>query len=144
MNLFFRWLHVLAAVIWLGGMLFITLVLVPVLRRIGDSALRSELIGQVGRRFRSVGWVALGLLLASGVANLLARPWYLQSPAFRVKLALVVLALILSILHDFVLGPRANRSPVDAGVARRRVSVIARVNALVVLAIVLLGLTLRG
>jgi uncharacterized membrane protein len=142
MNLFFRWLHVLAAVIWLGGMLFITLVLVPVLRRIGDSALRSELLGQVGRRFRSVAWVALGLLLASGVANLLARPWYLKSAAFQVKLALVVLALILSVLHDFVLGPRANRSSAQG--PRRRVSVIARVNALVVLAIVLLGLALRG
>lgn len=144
MNLFFRWVHVLAAVTWLGGMLFIALVLVPVARRIGDPALRSELIGQAGRRFRSVAWVALGLLLASGVANLLARPQYLQVPTFQAKLALVVLALILSILHDFVLGPRANRLPPEAATARKRVSVIARVNVLVVLAIVLLGLALSG
>lgn len=144
MSLFFRWVHVLAAVTWLGGMLFIALVLVPVARRIEDSALRTELIGQAGRRFRSVAWVALGLLVASGGANLLVRPWYLQVPTFHIKLALVGLALILSILHDFVLGPRVNRFPPEDSTARRRVSVLARVNVLVVLAIVLLGLALRG
>lgn len=91
-----------------------------------------------------MAWVALGLLLASGVASLLARPWYLQLPMFQVKLALVLLALILSILHDFVLGPRANRLAPDARMARRWVNVLARVNVLVVLAIVLLGLALSG
>lgn len=144
MNLFFRWVHVLAAVVWLGGMLFLALVLVPVARGIGDPAVRSELIGRAGRRFRSVAWVALGLLLASGVASLLTRPSYLQILTFQVKLALVLLALILSTLHDFVLGPRANRLPAEAQQARKWVTVLARVNVLVVLAIVLLGLALHG
>ncbi len=106
--------------------------------------MRSELIGQAGRRFQSVAWVAVGLLLASGVANLLARPQYLQAPTFQAKLALVVLALILSILHDFVLGPRVNRLPPEAATARKWVNVLARVNMLVALAIVLLGLALDG
>jgi hypothetical protein len=62
---------------------------------------------------------------------------------FQLKLALVVLALALSGVHDFVLGPRAGASGADPAL-RRRASWIARVNVLVVLAVVLLGVALRG
>jgi hypothetical protein len=91
-----------------------------------------------------VGWIALALLVASGLAILSLRPWLLRAPAFHVKTGLVVLALVLSALHDFVLGPRAGRASPDAAASRRSVSWIARVNVLIVLVIVLLGLGLRG
>ncbi|MFQ5899208.1 MAG: DUF4149 domain-containing protein [Candidatus Methylomirabilia bacterium] len=143
-DLFVRWVHVLAAVVWLGGMLFIALVLVPVARGIQDPALRSHLIGQAGRRFRTVGWVALGLLLVTGVASLSSRPWLLRFRLLHAKLALVLVALILSVVHDFILGPRVTRLPPKADGSRRLVSVLARVNVLVVLTIVLLGLALSG
>ncbi|MFQ5520476.1 MAG: DUF4149 domain-containing protein [Candidatus Methylomirabilia bacterium] len=142
MDLFVRWVHVLAAVVWLGGMLFIALVLVPVARGIQDPTLRAHLIGQAGRRFRTVGWVALGFLLATGVANLAFRPGFLRFPVLHAKLALVLVVLILSVVHDFILGPRVTRLSSEADGARRLVSMLARVNVLVVLAIVLLGLAL--
>ena len=40
MSLLLRWLHVVAAITWIGGMLFVALVLVPVTRR-EDPALRA-------------------------------------------------------------------------------------------------------
>lgn len=138
-----RSLHVLAAVVWIGGMLFIALVLVPVMRRLGDPALRARLVHETGMRFRTVGWIALGLLLASGLVNLWMRPYLLAVPRFHVKLGLVVLALALSAVHDFVLGPRAGAPGADPAL-RVRASWIARANVLVVLAIVVLGLALRG
>ena len=144
MDLFVRWIHVLAAVTWLGGMLFIALILVPVTRRVQDPRLRVDLISQTGKRFRTVGWIALGLLVGTGVVILLSRPWLLRAPAFQFKVALVVLALGLSALHDFILGPRAGRLPPSVTAPRRRLSWIARLNVLVVLTIVLLGLSLRG
>ncbi len=144
MDLFLRWLHVMSAVTWLGGMLFIALILVPVTRRVQDSRLRVELISETGKRFRTVGWIALALLVATGVAILLRRPWLLRTPAFQYKVGLVVLTLALSALHDFVLGPRAGRDPPSATAARKRLSWIARLNVLIVLTIVLLGLSLRG
>ena len=55
----------------------------------------------------------------------------------------MVLALILSAFHDWVLGPRAGRPGADPSV-RVRASWIARVNVVAALAIVLLGLGLRG
>lgn len=143
MPLLVRWLHVLAAMTWVGGMLFVALVLVPVTRRLEDPALRTHLIQALGRRFRTVGWIALGLLAATGLLNLWFRPELLATPRFHWKLGLVILALILAAFHDFVLGPRAGRPDADAG-ARLRASWIARLNVLVALAVTLLGLSLRG
>jgi putative copper resistance protein D len=142
-DLVLRWLHVLAAVTWLGGMLFIALVLVPVTRGIPDPALRTDLVVRAGRRFRAVGWIALLLLVATGLLMVVRRPGFLWIVAFQVKALLVLLVLALSVLHDFVLGPRAGRAPGDPAL-RRRVSRLARLNLLVVLVIVYLALSLRG
>lgn len=143
MALAIRTLHVLAAVTWIGGMIFIALVLVPVTRRLGDPALRARLVHQVGVRFRTVGWIALGLLTLTGLGNLWQRPYLLSAPRLHWKLGLVVLALVLSALHDFVLGPRAGLPGADPAL-RVRASWLARVNLLVVLVVVVLGLALRG
>ena len=138
-----RFLHLLGVATWVGGMLFIALVLVPVTRRLDDAALRTRLVQAAGRRFRMVGWIALALIVATGIANLTFRPELLAAPRLHVKLGLVVLALVLGVLHDFVLGPRAGR-PGAAPTARGLASWLARVNVLVALAIVALGLALRG
>jgi putative copper resistance protein D len=143
MALTLRFVHVLAAITWIGGMLFIALVLVPVMRAQTDAALRTRLVHQVGVRFRTVGWAALVLLLATGLLSLWLRPYLLTLPRFQWKLGLVVLALVLSVVHDFVLGPRAGAPGADPAL-RVRASWIARVNVLVVLILVVLGLALRG
>ena len=143
MSLLLRWIHVVSAITWVGGMLFVALVLVPMTRRLEDPVLRRRLVQEAGRRFRTVGWVALGLLIATGLANLWLDPFLLRSPRFHAKLSLVVLALILSIVHDFVVGPRAGAPDADPSL-RVRASWLARLNTLVALAIVLLGLSLRG
>jgi uncharacterized membrane protein len=138
-----RFVHLLAVVIWVGGMLFIALVLVLITRRLEDAALRTRLVQDTGRRFRTVGWLALGVIAATGLGNLALRPELLGAPRFHAKAWLVVLALALGAFHDFVLGPRAGR-PGAGPSARVRASWVARVNVLVALAIVALGLALRG
>ena len=143
MALFIRWVHVIAAMTWVGGMLFIALVLVPTARTLGDAAIRARLIQDSGRRFRAIAWTALALLLLTGLLNLWSYPFLLRSPRFHGKLGLVGLALLLSAFHDFVLGPRAGLQGTDPSV-RRRASWVARLNVLVALMIVLLGLSLRG
>jgi len=140
MSLLLRWLHVLAAIVWIGGMLFLALVLVPVTRR-EEPALRARLFRAVGLRFRTVGWIALGVLVATGIGNLQLHPSLLASPALLWKLGLVVLAMALAVVHDFELGPRAGEPGADPSV-RVRASWIARINVLVVLVVVLLGLSL--
>jgi uncharacterized membrane protein len=143
MALVVRWIHVLSAITWVGGMLFIALVLVPAIRTLDDARLRTRLIQESGSRFRTVAWIALALLVVTGLLNLWLQPFLLRAPRFHWKLGLVVLALILSAFHDWVLGPRAGLPGADPSV-RLRASWVARVNVVVALAIVLLGLSLRG
>lgn len=143
MALLVRWVHVVSAITWVGGMLFIALVLVPTGRALGDATLRTRLIQDSGQRFRKVAWIALVILIVTGLLNLWLQPFLLRSPRFQGKLGLVGLALILSAVHDFVLGPRAGLPGADPSV-RFRASWVARLNVLVALAIVLLGLSLRN
>jgi len=57
--------HVLAATVWVGGQ--VTLAgLVPVLRRIGPDAPRTA-----ARQFNRIAWPAFGVLVVTGIWNLL-------------------------------------------------------------------------
>lgn len=153
-------LHVLAALLWLGGMFFLAVVGAPVLRDV-EPSLRADLFRRLGTRFRTVSWWAIGVLLLTGVANLYLRGvlrWvFLGSRDFwtgrygqvlAVKLACVVIMLVLSVLHDFVWGPAASR--VEAGSPkaiklRRLSSWVARINILLGLILVLAAVRLaRG
>lgn len=148
------WIHILAVTVWLGGMLFLVLVVVPWLRtRARPEA--TALLRDTGERFRSVGWICFVVLLITGTFNLWARgvrvsdfgrlEW-LQSPFGKtvlVKLVGFSLVLLVSAVHDFYLGPRAVRvieaDPHSraAQIARRRASMLGRVNVL--LAVILIG-----
>jgi copper resistance protein D len=83
LSLAVRFLHVAAAITWIGGMLFIALVVVPVTRGLEDVALRRRLVQATGRRFRVVGWLALGVLVATGLVNLALRPELLGASGSR-------------------------------------------------------------
>ena len=67
--------HVLAAIVWLGGMMFFAIA-APLIRRIGDDTLRTSLFNALGRRFRVVGWICIAVLLATGVGQLNMRGWW--------------------------------------------------------------------
>jgi putative copper export protein len=139
-------IHVLAAFLWLGGMLFFALVAAPVLRGIEPADLRARLFQRLGESFRLVGWIAIALLLITGTANLAFRGWlrpalsgdalFWSSPLagpLRLKLGCVVSMLILSIIHDFFTGPKSTRASPGSPEAlrlRRRAAWLARLNAL--------------
>jgi putative copper export protein len=140
-SLVVRFLHVLGAITWVGGMLFIALTLVPATRGL-DPLVRASLVSRIGVRFRLVGWFAVALLLLTGLLNLWFTRGMVRLPRFQVKLALVAMALALSVVHDFVLGPRAAAPGADPAL-RARALWVARINTLIVLAVVALGLSLR-
>jgi hypothetical protein len=78
----------------------------------------------------------------SGVGNLLLSPWLLSAGLFQAKLALVAVILVLSVVHDFILGPRANIAPDPS--LRVWASWVARAALFLGLVVILLGLALRG
>ena len=158
------WIHILAACLWIGGMLFLVLVLIPALRTLPDPRMRAELISVTGRRFRLVGWVTLAVLVITGWTNLYARGVrvaglfdgaFWQVPFGQVlawKLVFVLLILTLSVVHDFHVGPKASElassrqaSPEQALRWRRAATWMGRLNLLLALVVAACGVMLaRG
>ncbi len=59
-------LHLLAAVVWVGGMIFAHNSLRPAAARVLEPPLRLELWVQVFRRFFVLVWISVAVILASG------------------------------------------------------------------------------
>ncbi len=155
-------IHVLTALFWLGGMSFIAIIGAPLLRSVEPPELRQRLFRELGLRFRTAGWIAIAILIVTGVINLHYRGW-LQwndvwaSSAFwhsgvghslACKLIAVTAMVTVSAVHDFILGPAAGRQKPGSPRAialRRHAAHLARANAVLGIIIVIAAVRLaRG
>ena len=149
-------IHVLAAMLWLGGMLFLGLA-APILRTVEPPEARQRLFRDIGMRFRGIGWAAIGVLVVTGIGNLQLRGWMTSAltsadfwgtttgRALAIKLIAVAIMISISAVHDFLHGPRASRLPAgspEAIAARRTAMRLARINALVGVIVVLAAVRL--
>lgn len=166
-------LHLASAIVWIGGSLFLALVLLPVLRKIAAQSAQGEsnvglppgVLGSVARRFRWMSWLCIVLLVATGFHILPSRygigfnDFFTLGGHFvgtlQIKVALVAVVIWLSFMHDFLLGPYVNRLLEAAqsgaephrrmGLLRRTLIWVARVNVALMVAIVVVAVTMtRG
>lgn len=112
-------IHILAAIFWIGGMLFTAAVLVPASRHKLLKNKKGEFFTLIGKKFSRISWVLFIVLIITGITNLLARGYTftsLTTPAFWnsylgsklfIKLHLFATVLIISGIHDFYAGPKA-------------------------------------
>jgi putative copper resistance protein D len=105
------WVHLIAAVGWIGGTMFLSLVLAPSYRALATKPDAGALFRTAARRFRLVVWGAVAVLLLTGPMLALSRGWPLFEPArwpslLGIKLSLVAVLLLMTLAHDLVLGPR--------------------------------------
>jgi uncharacterized membrane protein len=156
--------HILSAIVWVGGLIFLALVVVPATRPL-PPAERGALLNAIGRRFRLIGWVCIGLLAVTGTIasvsrgltweNLLSGHYFASQfgQVLALKVGLVALMVAVSLVHDLWLGPASTRALVrdDAGAEafrrrlRRASSWTARLSLVLALAIVFLAVALvRG
>jgi putative copper resistance protein D len=152
-------LHIVSAIVWVGGMLFMTMVLVPAIRQPGLREHAVRLIKESGRRFKRVGWACLITLVVTGFTNLYLKGYgqamqtgeFWTSPFGLIlahKIALVVLIIILAIVHDIWVGPRAvvqmEAAPDQDATQRlrKRASWMGRINLLLSLIVVILAIIL--
>lgn len=111
-SLLVLWIHMLSAIFWVGGMLFLTLVLAPVLRSESGKPETYLFFKKVAQRFRNGVWVAILFLVLTGPL-LLSNQVSLEVPpqewplVVLTKLVLVCVLILFAGLHDLVLGPRA-------------------------------------
>lgn len=145
--------HVLAAIIWIGGVLFMGLVAVPAARRL-DAATRREVTTRLGMAFRPVGWICLATLVGTGIY--MAASWgatwqnvfdlsFFEAAHTRLlgyKLLAVLAMIGVSFVHDWYLGPKSARvAPGTAQAERYRkwASWLGRITGVLVIVIAVLA-----
>jgi len=105
------WIHLIAAVGWIGGTIFLSLVLAPSYRAMASKPDAGALFRTSAKRFRLVVWGAVAVLLLTGAMLVLSHGWPLFEPTrwpsvLGIKLSLVAGLLLMTLAHDLVLGPR--------------------------------------
>jgi putative copper resistance protein D len=134
------WLHVVGAAFWIGGMLFLPLVLLPGIKNNPD---RSRLLMATGLKFRFYGYIVLVMLLVTGLLNIYFRDirfswsFFTKSHYGRLvslKLILFLSLLLISLIHDLFVGRKAVEQMKDS----RKLKLIARWTGRILLLISLL------
>ena len=119
-------LHVLSATVWVGGQITVA-GLLPTLRALGTEAPKA-----VAQGFRRIAWPAFGVLVLTGIWNVLAeKPSEFNRGVLTAKVVAVVASGAAAYLHE-----RAS--------SRRGLAVWGAVSFLAALTAVLLGVILGG
>jgi uncharacterized membrane protein len=149
-----RVLHVLASCVWVGGTVALVFVGVPAVRRLEGEA-RAAAMRALGRRWRPLGWSAMGVAIVTGLW-LTDEHGGLNRAALEtdfdrtliVKSVLVAVLCVGALLHDYVLGPRLQRElraqAPEAPVTRRRLVAVGWVNFALTIAVPVLGVIALG
>ena len=146
-------IHVISAITWLGGMLFLAMVMVPLARR--DAGVGFGTLRAAAEKFVPIAWAAKVVLAGSG-AYLAWEYWGVRPDTFftgdthfidylQRKTGIFIIVIVLSLVHDFWLGPRmmdrldaarASGGPMPTGPGRLFVQWAARVNLVLVIWVV--------
>jgi uncharacterized membrane protein len=70
------WTHMLATVLWIGGLTVLLFVVLPLVNRTLPAENRAVLLEQIQRRFDPISWGCLLLLVATGLFQMSANPNY--------------------------------------------------------------------
>lgn len=106
-------IHVVCAAFWIGGMLFLPLVILPGLK---DTPDRIAILFKTGIKFRLYGWIALLTLIVTGFLNMYFRGIIMSLDFFMhsnyghlviYKIILFIVIITISGIHDFYIGYKA-------------------------------------
>ena len=70
------WLHLIATVLWIGGLTALGLLVIPAARRTLQPPEYSRLLAEIQKRLDPLGWFCLALLAGTGMFQLSANPNY--------------------------------------------------------------------
>jgi uncharacterized membrane protein len=70
------WLHMLATVVWIGGLSALAIFVLPAARRALDPPAYAAFLTNLQQRFDPLGWFSLAILAATGMFQMSASPSY--------------------------------------------------------------------
>ena len=106
------WLHLVAALTLVGGLVFLQFVVKPTFQGMKQEGPQAEVLRRIGRRFRTLAWVSLITLILTGSNQMLnesgsARIETEWGVILMLKLLVFAIAFGLLLIHDFILDPYA-------------------------------------
>jgi len=144
------WLHLFAASIWIGVPAFLTVLWLPQVRKGVDPVSWEELLLRLGRRYIRWAWLAIHIVVLTGIFNVLSigiESGFAFPPAFLrrliTKLAIVLLMAALQIGLSVVWLRRLARGP-SGGVAERAIRRVLLATSIAGALTLWLALMLRG
>lgn len=119
------WIHLVAAAIWLGGSIFLGVVLAPIIKTMYDSyEQRIQIMIKVGRRFNKLAVPSLLILIATGIyssRNLLIDSEFLLTTDYGMYLIIKIL-LVVSLIIVFLVHVRIIRKDVEDKIMSKQMS----------------------
>jgi uncharacterized membrane protein len=85
------WLHMLATIVWIGGLSAVVLLILPVARRSLPADEFPRLLDSVQRRLDPAGWLSLAVLVGTGLFQMSANPNYTGFLGFDSRWAVAIL-----------------------------------------------------
>jgi uncharacterized membrane protein len=70
------WLHMLATVLWIGGLAALSLIVLPAARKVLEPVAYADLLTAMQKRLDPLGWFSVIVLLASGMLQMSSNPNY--------------------------------------------------------------------
>lgn len=145
---FYSMLHLLAVITWLGGMLFMNLILMP-----GMSVLeplqRGMLTGTVAKRFSIAAWTSIIVLIITGILK--TPPGMMFAPASHyggvlfLKHILIIIGIIIGLIITLSVAPKLRKLAPKQGEApsaefisaQKKLKVLSNTNMIIGICIVI-------
>jgi len=70
------WMHMLATVVWIGGLAVLSILVIPAARQVLDEGAFAALLEKLQRRLDPLAWFSMLVLLGSGMLQMSANPNY--------------------------------------------------------------------
>ena len=119
------WAHLVSASIWVGGGIFLGIVLTPLLKRMSFSIEeRLELMIKTGRRFNKIALPSLAILIITGIYNshlVFQSPEILFSSSYGAFLITKVI-LVIALIVTFVIHIRVFSKDVEEKITKRQIA----------------------
>ena len=162
--LFIRWIHVIAAVVWIGGNMILAMVIVPHFKQNLPPVQRIQILTLIGKRFEPIVWGCVLILFFTGIANIFNSADLFSDDSsllvgtfmrtLGIKLLLFIVLLILTGLHSFIYGPKLSKAiedldpeteelPANVNSIRKKMAIVSSAMGVVSLLIILAAVALR-
>jgi copper resistance protein D len=113
MDTLMNFFHLLAAAIWIGGAVFIKLILEPSLKVI-DPPSGGKLMGVVAKRFSITAWASLLIIIITGIYKTPSDMYFSTGDDLEIYLTLkhiaTILVLIVGIIIAFAVVPKMRKA----------------------------------